>query len=267
MPPRGSRSWDDRDVGALAGRSDMSIAQETLKPAAALAVRRLAVATLAGAILGFVVGGVGGRLAMSLLASLNGDVAGVKSDDGFTMGQVTLAGTLNLLLVGTVLGALGGIIFLALRNLRMGPTWFRAASIAGGATVVVGANLVHADGVDFTLLEPTGLTIGVILAIPLVYALALPPLADSWLRDDSALMATTNRLVYVPLVVCVVPLLPVTALLALGWIVAQTIERNSPRDSRLRMALPWLARLALTVVFVFALADLVDEIREIYRIT
>jgi hypothetical protein len=33
------------------------------------------------------------------------------------------------------------------------------------------------------------------------------------------------------------------------------------------MALPWLARFALTVVFVFAFAGLVDEIREIYRIT
>jgi len=245
----------------------MSIAEDTLKPAAALAVRRLAVSALAGAILGFVVGGIGGRLAMSLLASLNGEDAGVESDDGFTMGQVTFSGTLNLLLVGTVLGALGGLVFLAVRNLRMGPAWFATASIAAGATVVVGSLLVHADGVDFTLLEPTGLTIGVILAIPLVYALALPPLADRWLHDDSALMTTTNRLVYVPLIVCVVPLLPVTALLALGWIVAQLVERNSPSGSRLRMTLPWLARLALTVVFVFAFAGLVDEIREIYRIT
>jgi hypothetical protein len=170
-------------------------------------------------------------------------------------------------LVGTVLGALGGVIFLAVRALRIGPSWFQVPSVAIGAMVVVGTFLVHSDGVDFTLLQPTATAIGLTLAIPLVYALALPPLADRWLRAGSGLMTTTNRLAYAPLVICVFPLLPLTAVLALGWITARVLEHGSPRGSWLRVTLPWLARLALTAIFAIALVDLVDEIREIYRIT
>ena len=58
--------------------------------------RRVALGALAGAIAGFLAGGVGGRLFMALLAHLNPVAAGVESDDGFTMGQVTLSGTVNL---------------------------------------------------------------------------------------------------------------------------------------------------------------------------
>ncbi|WP_332668146.1 hypothetical protein [Aeromicrobium sp.] len=235
------------------------------RPAAILALRRLAVASLAGAIVGFLAGGVGGRLAMSLLASLNPEDAGVVSDDGFTMGQVTLNGTLNLLLVGTLLGVLGGGIYLAVRDLRIGPAWFRAASLAVGVTVVVGAGLVHSDGVDFTLLEPTYAAIGLTLAMPFVYALALPPLADRLLRDDSTPMTTTNWLVFVPLVPWVFPLTPAAAVLVLGWVAVRAL--SGALSSRARALMPWIGRLALTAVFAVGLAELVQTTREIYRIT
>ena len=234
------------------------------RPAAVLALRRLAVASLAGAIVGFLVGGVGGRLAMSLLANLNAEHAGTVSDDGFTMGQVTLSGTLNLLLVGTLLGVLGGGVYLVVRSLRVGPAWFRSASIAIGATVVIGSFLVHSDGVDFTLLEPTYAAIGLTLAIPFVYALALPPLADRWLRDDSTLMATTNRLVLVALVPWLFPLTPAAALLLLGWVALRATPVRP--GSRTGVLLPWAARLALTLIFTYALVDLVQTTREIYRL-
>ncbi len=110
----------------------MNVTTDAWRPAATMALRRLAVATLAGAIVGLLARGVGGRLAMSLLASLNAEDAGTVSDDGFTIGQFTLGGTLNLLLVGTVLGALGGGIYLAVRDLRIGPAWFRWVSLAVG---------------------------------------------------------------------------------------------------------------------------------------
>jgi hypothetical protein len=243
----------------------MNDTSQSWRPATTNALRRLAVASIAGAVVGLLAGGVGGRLAMSLLASLNSEDAGTVSDDGFTMGQVTLGGTLNLLLVGTVLGVLGAGIYLAVRDLRVGPAWFRAASIAIGVTVVIGAFLVHSDGVDFTLLEPTYAAIGLILAIPFVYALALPPLADRWLRADSALMTTTNRLVFVALVPWVFPLTPAAAVLVLGWVVVRSI--NATRSSRTRALLPWLGRLALAAVFAYGLIDLTQTIREIYRVT
>jgi hypothetical protein len=251
--------------GLVPEDSRMSEPSYAWRPAGIMALRRLAVASLAGAIVGFLVGGVGGRLAMSLLAGLNAEDAGTVSDDGFTMGQVTLGGTLNLLLVGTVLGILGGGIYLSVRDLRVGPTWFRSASVAVGVTVVIGAFLVHSDGVDFTLLGPTYAAIGLILAIPLVYALALPPLTDKWLSSESRLMKTTNRLVLVPLVPWVFPLTPVAVVLVLGWMAVRAIR--APQGSRTAALLPWLGRLALTIVFALGLVGLVQTIREIYRIT
>ena len=83
--------------------------------AALAASRRNAAIVLTGLGLGVVIGGIGGRLAMYLLARLNPEATGVVSDDGFVMGQFTLSGTLNLLVVGGFLGDVRG------RRLRRSP--------------------------------------------------------------------------------------------------------------------------------------------------
>src|SRR5690606_13474249 len=75
------------------------------------AARRLAVASCVGAVLGLLVGGIGGRRFMGLLARLNTEDHGVITSDGFPMGELTAAGTANLLLVGTALGILGAGIY------------------------------------------------------------------------------------------------------------------------------------------------------------
>ena len=77
--------------------------------------RGFAVATAAGALSGLLVGGIVGRLAMMLLARLAPETTGVRSDDGFLIGQFTLSGTLNLLALGTLLGVLGGGIYFVVR--------------------------------------------------------------------------------------------------------------------------------------------------------
>jgi hypothetical protein len=144
-------------------------------------VRRLALATAAGAVAGLVVGGVWGRIFMSVLAGLNPEDHGTKTDDGFAMGQFTVGGTINLLTAAMTIGAFGGLIFLGLRGLRFGPGWFRTLSIVAGATIVVGSQLVHSDGIDFARLEPIGLAVAMTLSMPLLYALGVSWLGDRWL--------------------------------------------------------------------------------------
>lgn len=141
--------------------------------AAAAASVRFVMIVLTGLGLGIVVGGIGGRLAMSLLAELNPQATGVVSDDGFVMGQVTLSGTLNLLVAGAFLGAFGGIVYAAARHLTFGPRWWRLLSVALGAGLPVGALIVHPDGVDFTLLEPLWLAVALFVAIPALYGVLL----------------------------------------------------------------------------------------------
>ncbi|MEP6817639.1 MAG: hypothetical protein ABI873_19045, partial [Marmoricola sp.] len=125
-------------------------AQPTWAAAAARAARRLAAVTAAGGLLGLLVGGVGGRLAMMLLGRLNPDATGVTSDDGFAIGQFTIE-SIDLLVVGPLLGVFGGGIYFVLRGLMIGPRWFKIVSISVGPALVVGSQIVHTDGVDFTL--------------------------------------------------------------------------------------------------------------------
>lgn len=143
--------------------------------------RRVALGVVAGAVAGLVAGGIGGRLFMSALAALNPDVAGVESDDGFTIGQVTLSGTVNLLLLCTVLGAFAGLVWVAVRGLRFGPAWWRAVSMPLAAALVIGDQLVRTNGVDFRLLEPAVAAVGLTLAVPALATVIVTALGDRWI--------------------------------------------------------------------------------------
>ena len=121
---------------------------------------------------------------MFVLAELNPEESGVLTDDGVPIGQFTVSGTLNLLVITTVIGVIGGLVFLALRGLRFGPRWFRVLSMPVGATMVVGSMLVHSEGVDFTLLQPVELGVAMTLAVPFLYTLLVAFLADRWIGDD-----------------------------------------------------------------------------------
>lgn len=144
-------------------------------------VRRVAVSTAAGALIGLVVGGVWGRAFMAILAALNPEDHGTRTDDGFAMGQFTVGGTINLGIVTVILGAIGGLVFLGVRGLRFGPPWFRLTSLPLGATLVVGSLQVHADGVDFSRLEPLWLAVAMTLSVPALYGLGVSWLGDRWL--------------------------------------------------------------------------------------
>jgi hypothetical protein len=116
---------------------------------------------------GVLVAGMGSRLAMFLLRVTSpARVVGVISDDGFTIGQVTLGGTYNLLLLGAAVGVIGAGAYQMVAPWLIGPTWFRRLTTGLASAAVVGSMLVHADGIDFTLLKPTWLAIGLFVALP-----------------------------------------------------------------------------------------------------
>ena len=216
--------------------------------------RRLGVATLAGALLGLAIGGVGGRLAMMLLAVRSPDATGLTSDDGFTMGQFTVSGTANLLLVTTFIGVLGGGFYLALRDLMIGPRWFQICTISIGPAVVVGAIIVHPDGVDFTLLSPLWLAVSLFVLIPAVYAALLSILTDRWLASSTHPSRPQRALLTASLLLWV-PLAPILAVGALGWLAAELVRRNTGQDIlRSNPLLAWIPRSGLALLFLAALA-------------
>lgn len=132
----------------------------------------------AGAIAGLLIGGIGGRLAMLLLRLTSPDfVIGSLSDDGFEIGVVS-ARTFQLLAGMTMLGAVNGVLYAALRQsippgLRL-PVWCVFAAAFGGAAIV------HEDGVDFTLLEPAALAVALFVALPAVAAALVVVLVERW---------------------------------------------------------------------------------------
>ncbi|MCW2766338.1 MAG: hypothetical protein JWO11_2297 [Nocardioides sp.] len=237
------------------GPSPLPTVREELAPAA----RRLARISLLGVLVGALVGGVLSRLAMLLLARLNDAATGRVSDDGFVMGRFTLSGSANLLLTGAALGLLGAGFYFALRGLMVGPRWFRLLSISLGPAVVLGSQLVHTDGVDFTLLQPAWLAIAVFVALPGVYAALLSVLAEAVIaRDDR----WTSRWWTVAGLLVWLPLAPVLAVLVAGRLALVGAHRvPSLRALVGSSVVAWVARGALTVLFVVALILLVDETR------
>ena len=141
-------------------------------------LKTLGVTAGLGLVLGALVGGVGGRLAMFALIRLNPDMVGVRTDDGFPMGEFTVSGSLSLIAVAGIIGTIGGLVYAGARHLMFGPRWWQIASVVLASGLTVGAMLVHTDGVDFVRLGPAGLAIGLFVAIPAAYGLLLTTLAD-----------------------------------------------------------------------------------------
>jgi hypothetical protein len=231
---------------------------------ARLAARRMGAMTAVGALLGLLVGGVGGRLAMMLLARLNPEVTGVTSDDGFTMGQFTVSDTLNLLVAGTLLGVVGAGIYALLRGLRIGPRWFQVLAIGAGPAVVVGAMIVHTDGVDFRLLEPTWLAISLFVAIPGIYAALLTLLAERVLQPGGWWQRVPFPLAVAPLILWIGPVAPLLIIVAAAWAAREGLRRTQTGAAVLdHPALGWAARFGLAAIFTIGLLDLAGDTAEL----
>jgi len=177
---------------------------------------------VSGIAVGAVVGGLGGRIAMLILRLTSPEtVRGVESDHGFTIGQITLGGTYNLVLIGSAVGVIGAVAYLAVRPWLVGPPWFRRTTVGMTAGVLVGSLLIEPDGVDFTLLQPLWLAIALFVALSAAVGTALAIVVDhvtapgSWTAQGRArwgLPATLAALV-APALLVIGPVLAVVAVL------------------------------------------------------
>jgi hypothetical protein len=138
----------------------------------------------------------------------------------------------------------------------LGPRWFQVLSMGGGPAVVVGAAIVHTDGVDFRLLHPLWLAMGLFVAIPGIYAALLTVLAEAQLRDTSWFLRAPKVLACAPLALWI-PLAPLLVALILAWVASQGLRRTRLGESALtHPATSWSARLGLAVIFGFSVVDL-----------
>ena len=143
------------------------------------AVRALAGCLAAGIVVGMVVGGVGSRLAMRITGAVNPDVRGSFTENGNVVGDITLGGTLALVVfVGALFGVAAGLLVFLVRR------WLPASEPWRGLTlgVILLALLARPavfdpENVDFRLLPPAGLSVALFGTLFLVAGLVLAPLA------------------------------------------------------------------------------------------
>ncbi|MDH3292867.1 MAG: hypothetical protein OER95_00940 [Acidimicrobiia bacterium] len=208
--------------------------------------RRLRILILAGVPAGVLIGGIGGRLAMLLLRSTSPEtVIGVTSDDGFTIGQFTLSGTYNLLVLGAAVGLIGAVAYWAVAPWLIGPTWFRRLTVALACGAVVGSMLVHADGVDFVLLKPTWFAVALFVAIPTAFGAVIGPAVDGAERvvpvGPGGVGGWTPPLVLIALFPFVLPVVLMAAAVVLVWTVLRpVVPRHLPAPVVLVIRAAWL---------------------------
>jgi hypothetical protein len=226
----------------------------------------LRVLILAGIPVGVVVAGIGSRIAMLLLRLTSPDtVRGVTSDDGFTIGRVTVGGTYNLLMIGAAVGLIGAGAYRVVGPRLVGPVWLRHLTVAAACAAVVGAMLVHADGVDFTLLQPTWLAIGLFVALPGLFGASIGPAVEAAARRDSAAATGWRRWLLPLLLVGAFPLTLFVAtaitVVLMCWVTLRRLEQVS----RLRSSAPFglAVRAAWILVAVAGLVALVGDVQAI----
>lgn len=224
-------------------------------------VRWLLLGGAAGAVSGFVIGGVGGRLAMFLLRLTSSDwVRGLESDDGFTIGQFS-TDTIFLLAFTTFIGLVVGIVCVALRSQLPG---FRGAVmlvLAGGT--LGAAVIIKPDGVDFTRLGPLPLACALFTVIPLASTALIVLFIGRWRRwwwakRRRTALACSPCILAVPSVVVSVPTILVLLLVGVGAVHVPLVR------SAVTNRVGWTGAAALTsVVTVLASVALVGDVAEI----
>lgn len=196
---------------------------------------------------------------MMLLRFTSGDrVVGLESDDGFTIGQLS-NDSLFLLAAGTAVGMLGCVLYALVRTWI--PERWRAPAFGLLGAVAAGSFIVHAEGIDFFLLEPRWLAVVLFVALPGLGCVLLSMLAERSLNHvgevKSLLVAGFPVLAFVVLGPLALVLLAATA-------VAYALDAGLPLVRWWQSApIAWIGRIALTVWAAVAAIALVNDIRDI----
>jgi hypothetical protein len=226
-------------------------------------VRRVSAFVAGGFLMGVLVGGVGGRLAMFVLRlTLDPALRGVKTDDGFIIGRFSGESVLLFLLTGLA-GVLGGILYLAVHSWL---PWRRRATLVGVfGGIVGGALFISPDGLDFTRLDSLPLAVAMFIALPAVYGPSMSLLVERLLREDSGW--SRSRFWFLGLL----PLVAIAVFGALGIVIIMVmiglwaIRRWSPGTIALLHArnTVWIGRAVLLMITARGLVSLIEDVDQV----
>ena len=154
-------------------------------------LRDIARGGISGAIVGIVVGGIGGRVVMRLAAILHPDAVGALTENGNRIGDITLGGTLFLVLFGLISCAIAGVLWVIVSPWIPGQTGVRALLTAGIAIATGTPLLIIGRNPDFVILDHDPRVVALLVALVGLIGLSIA-LLDSWL-DRRLPHAVTGR--------------------------------------------------------------------------
>lgn len=236
---------------------------------------------IAGVIAGVFVAGFGGRLAMRLAFLAFPGTAGSLTANGNVIGEITLNGTLGLVLFGAFGGLFVGTIWVALSTWIPWTGLRRALATVPLAIALGTVVLIDGENPDFVLLRQSPFVVSILLLLIGVVGLAAA-LADGWLdgrlpRVEGAPLgvvavyasiALTATIVMVPSVLAVLfvgdrpRILVGLALVVAGgatllwWRMRLHGRTRPPRD------LVLVGRASLVAIVVLGIVDLAPEVIE-----
>lgn len=154
-------------------------------------LRDIARGGISGAIVGIVVGGLGARVVMRVVAILHPDAVGALTENGNRIGDITIGGTLFLVLFGLISCALAGALWVIVSPWIPGHTGVRALLTAGIAIATGTPLLIIGRNPDFVILDHDPRVVSLLVALVGLIGLSIA-LLDSWL-DRRLPHAVTGR--------------------------------------------------------------------------
>ena len=107
---------------------------------------------LAGALFGALVGGVLGRVLMRVIFLIDKSNDGAETEFG-TVGEITVGGTLTLLVLSSITGVMGGIFYIGIRRWLPWPSPVARGTFFG-LLMMFGPGLLFLGDVDLQIFEP-----------------------------------------------------------------------------------------------------------------
>lgn len=180
----------------------------SLGDAMAARLRNTAIVVVASGVAGATVGGIGSRVMMRLAALAAPEARGAVTENGNIVGEITLGGTVGLLLIAGTLSAIFGAAAYV-----MARPWLPRRTIARGLVFGVallalfGASLVDPGNADFVILGDRGLNIAMLSALFVAFGLVVSG-AVAILETRVPPAATFSLRRWAVTALCALPVLP-----------------------------------------------------------
>ena len=248
---------------------------------------------LAGIGAGLLVGGVGGRLVMRASSLLSPDVSGtgVRSEQGFRVGEVTLAGSIEFVVfIGIFTGLFGAVYFAITRPWLMWAGKWHGA-VFGLLLFAIGSaasDVLNPDNIDFVVLDNIPVIVLLFVALFILFGVTIAwlygwldrrlpkpygssPMAVVYaLASLLSLMFAVGALVLLvnsdcdcdPSLVSGMALVVLAAVTVALWAVLQT-----SRGSQAQKVLTTIGWAALTIAFVAGAVRAISDIADIIDVT